>query len=157
MMTVDPCQIPRGSEGRRIVDLTHQIPAALTRDERGAIAHIHDAGQHGGGLWLMDLERATRTKITFEPHHEAEAVLLPDGEWIAFSSNRGGTDSLYRRRSNGSGASELLWRIDGRIFPSEWSKNWIVANVFRPGPSDGEFRPGWCPTATSATKPSFGR
>jgi serine/threonine-protein kinase len=106
---------------------------ALTRDERSAIAHIHDDGQNGGGLWLVDLERATRTKITFGPHHEGEPVLSPDGDWIAFSSDRGGTDSLYRTRSNGSGTSELLWRVDGRIYPSHWSKNWIVANVLRPG------------------------
>jgi serine/threonine protein kinase/Tol biopolymer transport system component len=115
---------------------------ALTRDERGVIAHIHDAGQNGGGLWLVDLERGTRSKITFEPHHEVEAVLSPDGSWIAFSSDRGGTDSLYRRPSNGSGTSELLWRIDGRIFPADWSKNWIVANVFPPGGTALDFRPG---------------
>jgi serine/threonine protein kinase/Tol biopolymer transport system component len=119
---------------------------ALTRDERAAITHIHDDAQNGGGLWLLDLERATRTKITLEPHHEAQPVLSPDGDWIAFNSDRGGTDGLHRTRSNGSGTSQLLWRIDGTIYPSDWSKNWIVADVFRPGRTDGDtasvFRPG---------------
>jgi serine/threonine protein kinase/Tol biopolymer transport system component len=154
----------RGNLMRKIDDASAAYRSlALTRDERAAIAHIHDDAQNGGGLWLVDLERATRTKITVEPHHEVEPVLSPDGDWIAFTSDRGGTDSLYRTRSNGSGTSELLWRIDGRIFASDWSKNWIVANVFRPGRTDGDtanaFRPGptegdiWTVPLTPGGKP----
>jgi serine/threonine-protein kinase len=152
----------RGKMIRKIDHAAAYGSLELTRDERAAITHIHDDAQNGGGLWLLDLERATRTKITLEPHHAAEPVLSPDGNWIAFNSDRGGTDGLYRTRSNGSGTRELLWRIDGRIFATDWSKNWIVANVF-PGRTAGDnasvFRPGrtdgdiWTVPLTPGGKP----
>jgi dipeptidyl aminopeptidase/acylaminoacyl peptidase len=48
-------------------------------------------------------------------------VLLPDGKWIAYNSDRNGRIRLYRKLSDGSGAEELLLDDDQVIIPSNWS------------------------------------
>ena len=74
-------------------------------------------------IWVLDLKRGVRTRLTFGPVQNNAPVWSPDGKWIAYNSDRGGHASIYRKPSDGSGAEELLLTDDQVIVPTDWSKD----------------------------------
>jgi Tol biopolymer transport system component len=65
--------------------------------------------------------RGLRTRFTFDPAAELNAVWSPDGGTIVFDSSRKGTSDLYRKRSNGTGNEELLYADSLRKLPTSFS------------------------------------
>jgi serine/threonine-protein kinase len=59
-------------------------------------------------IWVYDLDRGVSTRLTFDEGVDSEQVWTPDGEYLIFSSDRDGADSLYRKRADGSGDVERL-------------------------------------------------
>ncbi|MDH4065851.1 MAG: hypothetical protein OEW19_15740, partial [Acidobacteriota bacterium] len=86
---------------------------------------VHSGSEVAGNrvVWVYDLtgDRAIR-QLTFEgdSHHP---VWTPDGERIAFASDREGTASIYWQPADGSGAAERLTTAEDGVehLPSSWS------------------------------------
>ena len=72
-------------------------------------------------IWLLDVSSGARTRLTFDRAADFEPVWSPDGDYIAFASNRGGTLDLYRRSVSGSGPDELLLTSDTAKHSEAWS------------------------------------
>jgi serine/threonine protein kinase/Tol biopolymer transport system component len=72
-------------------------------------------------LWVLDLARSVRTRLTFGPVQNNGAVWSPDGKWIAYNSGRNGQAQIYRKPADGSGAEELLLSDHQVISPLDWS------------------------------------
>jgi Tol biopolymer transport system component len=72
-------------------------------------------------IWLIELARGISTRFTFDPKNDTAPVWSPDGNSIAFASNREGAFDLYRKRSNGIGQDELLLKTNNPKFSSDWS------------------------------------
>jgi Tol biopolymer transport system component len=72
-------------------------------------------------IWLYDVARGRRTRFTFDPASELEAVWSPDGRTIVFNSSRRGHLDLYRKSANGSGAEEPLYIDNLEKYPQEIS------------------------------------
>jgi eukaryotic-like serine/threonine-protein kinase len=72
-------------------------------------------------IWLVDLSRQSRSRFTFDPAMDTNAVWSPDGSRIVFSSNRSGPFDLYWKPANGSGNEELLLKSDHAKFATDWS------------------------------------
>jgi serine/threonine protein kinase/Tol biopolymer transport system component len=83
------------------------------------IALVIDTG--ASDVWVLDLARGIRTRLTFGPVSNYSPVWSPDGKWIAYSSFRNGRHRLYRKLSDGSGAEELLFDDDQIVISSNWS------------------------------------
>jgi serine/threonine protein kinase/dipeptidyl aminopeptidase/acylaminoacyl peptidase len=67
-----------------------------------------------GDIWVVDLARHTKTRITFGPQYSASPVWWPDGKSIVF--NYGATssgDSIYRQNADGTGSKEKLLDTTG--------------------------------------------
>jgi eukaryotic-like serine/threonine-protein kinase len=67
-----------------------------------------------GDIWVVDLARHTKTRITFGPQYSGYPVWWPDGKSIVFnygSSSAG--DSLYRQKADGAGSKEKLLETPG--------------------------------------------
>jgi eukaryotic-like serine/threonine-protein kinase len=73
-------------------------------------------------VWVLDLTRGVRTRLTFGPVVNAFPAWSPDGRWIYYGSQRGGNNALYRKASDGSGEEELLltdamWDLPDSVTP----------------------------------------
>ncbi len=63
-------------------------------------------------IWVLDLARGVRTRLTFGPVGNVSPIWSPDGKWIAYSSARNGHFAICRKPSDGSGAEETLLTDD---------------------------------------------
>jgi serine/threonine protein kinase len=76
----------------------------------------------GAEIWLRDLTRETDTRLTSDPSVNFGPVWSPNGERIAFTSNRGGTAyNLFQRASNGTGQDEAVITSGESKVVSQWS------------------------------------
>jgi eukaryotic-like serine/threonine-protein kinase len=65
-------------------------------------------------IWVVDLVRHTKTRITFGPLYSARPAWWPDGKSIVFSYGPPGTeDSIYRQNADGTGNKEKLLETPG--------------------------------------------
>ena len=80
-----------------------------------------DAGEND--VWVLDLARGVKTRLTFGPIANTFPIWSPDGKWIAYESKRGDHFAILRKRSDGSGAEETLLTIDEQIATNCWSSD----------------------------------
>jgi serine/threonine protein kinase/Tol biopolymer transport system component len=74
-------------------------------------------------VWLLDLARGTRTRLTFGPVYNKDPQWSPDGKWIVYCSGRNGRFQLFRKPSDGSGAEEELLSDDQYVVATDWSRD----------------------------------
>ncbi len=72
-------------------------------------------------IWVIDLARGTTSRATSNPAPDGAPVWSPDGERIAFSSERGKAGSIYVAEASGTGGEELVLPSDQPNDPTDWS------------------------------------
>jgi eukaryotic-like serine/threonine-protein kinase len=108
--------------GKRIgtvADKLSNLQFARLSPQGDRIALQIDVGAND--IWVLDVARGVRTRLTFGPVSNNYPVWSPDGKWIAYSSERNGRHHVYRKASDGSGAEELLLDDDQFVFVNDWS------------------------------------
>lgn len=86
------------------------------------INSTHVVFAYGGDIWVNELGTTTAKRITSTPALESNPYLSPDGNWIAFSSNRSGSNSVYIVSINGGDPIRLTWHPNGASVRG-WSNN----------------------------------
>jgi Tol biopolymer transport system component len=95
---------------------------AFSPDEKKLAVGVMDPQTKTRDIWVIDLVRGTRTRLTFDPADDFNPVWSPDGTRIAFTSNRKGERDLYQKPADGSGQEELLLEAkDGQKNAEDWS------------------------------------
>jgi eukaryotic-like serine/threonine-protein kinase len=102
-----------------VADKLTNMQSARISPQGDRIALQIDTGMND--IWVLDLARNVRTRLTFGPVSNTYPVWSPDGKWIAYTSDRNGHSNLYRKLSDGSGAEELLLTDDQVTVASNWS------------------------------------
>jgi Tol biopolymer transport system component/predicted Ser/Thr protein kinase len=80
----------------------------LSLDDSKLSVGIRDPQTKTRDIWIFDLLRGTRTRLTFDPADDLDSIWSPDGTRIAFTSDRLGQRDIYQKPADGSGSEELL-------------------------------------------------
>ena len=81
-------------------------------------------------VWIYDIERGVPRRLTDDPARDDEQIWSPDGQFVAFSSDRDPPRSVYRVRADGSGAVERLTEGDHDAWPDSWSADGPLPRVY---------------------------
>ncbi|MFH0729876.1 MAG: protein kinase [Pseudomonadota bacterium] len=74
-------------------------------------------------IWLMDISRGTRTRLTFSPARDAEAAWSPDGGQLAYTSERQGMSDLFVQTVDPGAKAKPVVQGGSDKFNSHWSIN----------------------------------
>jgi eukaryotic-like serine/threonine-protein kinase len=98
---------------------------ALSPDEKSVLFDRYEPQVSGRDVWRYDFERATTSRLTFDPADDSDAHWAPDGQNIVFGATRNGVRSLVRKGANGDGQEETLFKTAEFqvLFPRQWSSD----------------------------------
>ena len=126
-----------GGDGGTLGDEAPYQTPLLSPDGSVAVVEIVDESTGTEDLWVVDLERAVRTRFTFDSAQDIWPVWSPDGQTVFFSSNRGGGFAIYKKSLEGAGEVEEVIRGERDLFSTSVSPDGIQLLVFGPGEGTG--------------------
>ena len=95
----------------------------LSPDETRVAFELNDATTQVSNIWLLDLKRGARSRLTFSSTSDFTTVWSPDGREVVFTSNRGGSPDLYRRSTFDATGDNVLVRSATRKTATDWSRD----------------------------------
>jgi eukaryotic-like serine/threonine-protein kinase len=110
-----------GKQVGTVAEKLTNLQVARISPQGDRIALQIDSGEND--IWVLDLARGVRTRLTFGPVANTSPVWSPDGKWIAYMSKRGDHFGLYRKHADGSGTEEVLATLDQAVLPTQWSRD----------------------------------
>jgi len=108
---------------------------ALSPDDSKLAVGIRDPQTKTRDIWIFDLLRGTKTRLTIDPADDLDSIWSPDGTRIAFSSDRTGRRNIYETPADGSGSEKLLLGgKEGQENVEDWSRDgkYLMYN-YQPG------------------------
>ncbi len=94
---------------------------ALAPDERRVAVALGTGSPENLDIWLIDIARGVRSRLTFDPGTDQSPVWSPDGTRIAFGGERSGKGSLRQQSIDRTADEPLFEGASGSITPSGWS------------------------------------
>ncbi|WP_422105345.1 S41 family peptidase [Winogradskyella sp.] len=77
------------------------------------ISATHITFTYGSDVWIAELNSSEAKRLTSTAAVESNPNFSPDGNWIAFSSNRAGRNNVYVISKNGGEPKQLTWHPSG--------------------------------------------
>jgi Tol biopolymer transport system component/predicted Ser/Thr protein kinase len=97
---------------------------SLSPDDSKLAVCIRDPQTGTRDIWIFDLVRGGKTRLTFDPADDIDPIWSPDGTRIAFTSDRSGQRNIYWKLADGSGPEELLaGGKEGQENVEDWSRD----------------------------------
>jgi serine/threonine protein kinase/WD40 repeat protein len=75
----------------------------------------------GVDVWLHDVDRQVKTRLTLDPARDSRCVWSPDGRKIVFWSSRNGGIDMFIKNADGSGEEQSLLASPLEEWPGTWS------------------------------------
>jgi eukaryotic-like serine/threonine-protein kinase len=127
--------IGRSSDGERVVsDTEAQNWPRLSPDGRRLAWQRIDSVHGNPNIWVEDLDRGARVRVTTAPEPDMLPVWSPDGSRVAFVSGpplgRPGTRTLAIANADGSGGARTF-PCPGECYPTDWTSDGrdLIVNV----------------------------
>jgi Tol biopolymer transport system component len=89
----------------------------LSRDGLRVAVDVTDIQETHGDVWIFEIGRGTRIRLSSDPLDESNPVWLPDDSEVVFMR----APDLYRRDAGAAGEEQPLLQIDGRKNPADIS------------------------------------
>lgn len=108
-----------GKEGGKFPTLLSQTSVRIS--PRGdQLLYIATQGARND-IWVAQLSRGTRTRISLESEGGVFGIWSPDGRQVAYRNGVGGGDSIVVRTSDGLGSEHVVAKMEGDVLPRSWS------------------------------------
>jgi Tol biopolymer transport system component len=96
-----------GKEAGSVGGLDRYLDPELSPDgKRLAVALYSDQGT--SNVWIFDLLRGTKTRLTFGSSRQKHPVWTPEGKTIFYNSNDKGSFHIYAKAADGSGTEQAV-------------------------------------------------
>ena len=94
----------------------------------------HRVVTNAGDIWVIDVDRDIRTRLTFEGSGNEAPVWSADGTEIIYAARDAPNQraSIYRRRADGNGPRQLVARLSGDADPGSVSPDgrWVAVSLW---------------------------
>jgi Tol biopolymer transport system component/predicted Ser/Thr protein kinase len=119
------------------------VPGVPSLSPDGRLVAVHATENGNTDIWLHEVDRPVKTRLTFHESMDLQPKWLPSGDAIAFSSGRsgkGGNLELYVQRIGGNSTAEPLLKPDPSVrrWVPDWSRDARLA-LFYERPSSDAF------------------
>ena len=86
-------------------------------------------------VWVHDIVRGLKTRVTSDPAREDRPNWLPSGDEISFAFPRNGTVDIFMKSADGRGEAQVLVATPSWEFPYDWTpdENYMIFDQFHPG------------------------
>ena len=98
---------------------------ALAPDEKTLAVSRVDPQVNTADVWTLDLARGNQwSRLTNDRLNDASALWSPEGNRIAFRSNRSGINEVFWKRPSGAAAEERWFGLEeANLVTTDWSAN----------------------------------
>jgi hypothetical protein len=110
-----------GNLVRTIGETEAQYQTRFSPDGRRLATRV--TGTQGEAVWIIDLEREVRTRLTFDPGFQGSPVWSPDGKRVAYGWNTGAGWGTAIRPADGAGEPQIVVEAGSDAYPVEWSRD----------------------------------
>ena len=98
------------------------VTPSLSPDGSHLAVMIFNGAFGTGDVWVFDLARGTKTRLTFGPANQSMPVWTPDGKTVIYESAQSGVPHIYEKQADGSGTEKpVLVTSDGMEYPNSIS------------------------------------
>ncbi len=113
-----------GGGRRKVAESEHALWANHVSPDGRHVAFYEQHPETGRDIWIVGLEEGSDSEpLIVTPANERSTRFSPDGQWIAYTSDRSGRDEVYVRRFeprdqpdhliSTAGGREPIWSPDG--------------------------------------------
>jgi eukaryotic-like serine/threonine-protein kinase len=106
-----------------------QAPRISPDGTRVAYAEF-DASLNKMQIWIGDLSRGVRTRLTSGPSENSRPIWSPDGSRIAFQTDRKHQGDIYLKSSQAGGTEAPLYEAASLSYPEDWSRDGGLLSLF---------------------------
>jgi Tol biopolymer transport system component len=101
------------------------VEPKLSPDSTRIAAIVNDLQTGSNDIWTFDVATGKGTAITSTPTPENDPLWSPDGKDVAYVGIRESYSSIYRKRADGTGEEEMLFRYTPGAFMglTDWSRD----------------------------------
>jgi DNA-binding winged helix-turn-helix (wHTH) protein/Tol biopolymer transport system component len=122
-------------------------------------ALVFEVARYDANLWRVDLREtsAEPQRLTMSARYDSQPVYSPDGEWLAFGSNRDGREGVYLMRPDGREERKLPLDPALRWTGPMWLPKGDALLVLRYDAEGSQFCMHTLVTAETVCRPELGR
>jgi Tol biopolymer transport system component len=108
--------------------------ASLSADGSRVAVSMFGESTDDRDIWLVDVRRGLRTRVTTERSDDTDPLLSPDGTRVVYSSRHGAVKGLYVKDLDGTTGPELLVEDYYNKAPQAWSADGklVMYSTMRP-------------------------
>jgi len=94
---------------------------AISPDGKKVAVSMADLQSGGWEIWVYEIERNLRTRVTFDPGQDQEPIWFPDSSRLAYRATRKGNADIYAKSLTGVSTEELLLQSPKTQSAMDWT------------------------------------